>query len=1732
VTEDQVFLAALDIPDAATRSAYLDEVCGENASLRRQVEALLVAHLKSGEFLDTPAPEQAGMDTHPSGAATIQTSDISETVDFTEEPERLSFLGPPTRPGSLGRLEHYEALQVLGRGAFGIVLRAFDEVLQRVVAIKVMAPQLAATSPARKRFLREARSSAQVRHENVVQVYDVKEKPLPFLVMEYIPGETLQERLDRIGPLEVPEVLQIGRQIAEGLAAAHAKDLIHRDIKPGNILLEGDQHKAKITDFGLARAADDASMTQSGMIAGTPLYMAPEQALGHTLDQRADLFSLGSVLYQMVTGRPPFRANSTIAVLKRVTEDTPRDMREIISETPAWLCDIIAKLHAKDPDDRYQSAREVADVLADCEEQLKQNSRLQDYSRIPKQRTVAPAETAGSPAATRGRIAAAGAVLILLPLLALAISEFTGATKFFHSTEVSQVPVESPLGTTPVANDKASPDADGWVQLFNGRDLTGWNAGPGTLAAWQVEENVLIGRGPEQSYLYSERGDYKDFHLRAEAKINPEGNAGIHFHVSKPLVRLNGAPSGYEVQIAGSLDPNHTGSLFKFPVQDWLLAQVKESSAMDDSWFVFEIIAQGQRVITRVNGKTVVDIVDAGPTRGHLALQVFENNVVVQFRKIEIKELPASPPAGEGFVALFNGQDLTGWKFHPDHPGHWEVKNGILRGSKRQSHLFTERGDYKNFHLRAEVKINQGGDSGILFRAPLELRPGRTPTEFGIPGCYEAELQHNRIPARPTGSISEAPGGAPPTILGRALDGSMSEPDEWFTYEVIAENNHFITKINGVEAANCHDQQSRHEAGHIALQVWQANTLVQLRKVEIKELPAEASTLPSTLTNSLGMEFVLVPKGKSWLGGGKDKMGDQEVEIPADFYLGKYEVMQEEWEKLMGKNPSHFSRTGGGKEVVKNIPDADLKRLPVESVSWEDCQSFVAKLNERDRETGWVYRMPTEVEWEYACRGGPHADKFQSNFDFYFNEPTNFLLAAHANIQGSGLNRTCKVGLYAPNTLGLFDMHGNVWEWCDDLTKVADESLRRVNRGGSWGSDPEQCRAAARFGGRESSSRYSRGLRLARVPSDAPSPEVKTPPLAAAPFTDADVQRIAALPAEQQVAAVVASLKQRNPGLNGTASHKIVAGVVTEFNFNPTDDQNALTDLSPVRALAGLTSLNLWNCSALADLGPLQGLPLTKLLIGSLDVSNQIRDLKPLQGMRLTELQLYQCQVEDLKPLAGMPLNRLRVFSRHLRNCEPLKGMPLTTLDLSYCTQIQDFTPLTGLPLTGLHLNACQIRDLQPLLGLKLTEVSLAGTRVRDLQQLKGMPLKNLAIQRTGVTDLTPLQGMELKEIFLSPKTITQGLNHLRDMKSLHRIGIGYASTEKWPAAEFWERYEKGEFAPVPFTEADAKRIAALPVAEQVEEVRKELIKRNPGFDGKLTPTTENGVVTEFSVNTDQILDISPIRALTGLVYLDLRGTYPNKGKLSDLSPLKGTSITRLDCSSTQIADLSPLAGLPLTFLHFNHNPVSDLTPLTGMPLEELGLAETKVVDLSPLQGMKIKVLGAQILPVTDLSPLAGMPLKGLDLYHTIGVTSLEPLRGMPLEGLNLQDVPVSDLSPLAGMTTLRTLLLQGNKVSDLSPLAGLQLTDLLVFGEQITDLTPLKGQPLSRLTIYETGVSDLRPLAGMPLVEIRLNPKNITQGLDVLREINTLQSIGIDGNRTWPPAEFWERYEKGEFTK
>jgi serine/threonine protein kinase/WD40 repeat protein len=375
MTERTLFLGALEKSDPAERTAYLDQACAGDPSLRERVEALLRSHETAGSFTGSLDGAMAGPANSASGVLGLtSTGDpvLSQSAagDATQpgrpaDAEALALLSPSGEPGSLGRLDHYEVLEVVGRGGMGLVLKARDAKLQRVVAVKLLNPQLAVSGTARKRFVREARAAAAVRDEHVVGIYAVSEEaPVPYLVMEYVGGITLEEQLRRSGSLEVMQVLRIGMQAAAGLAAAHTQGLIHRDIKPSNILLENGVQRVKITDFGLARTVDDASITQSGVIAGTPLYMSPEQAEGQHVDARSDLFSLGSVLYTLCTGRPAFRAGTTMGVLKRVCEDKPRPIREVNPDVPDWLCAIVEKLLRKAPAERFQTATEVRDLLA------------------------------------------------------------------------------------------------------------------------------------------------------------------------------------------------------------------------------------------------------------------------------------------------------------------------------------------------------------------------------------------------------------------------------------------------------------------------------------------------------------------------------------------------------------------------------------------------------------------------------------------------------------------------------------------------------------------------------------------------------------------------------------------------------------------------------------------------------------------------------------------------------------------------------------------------------------------------------------------------------------------------------------------------------------------------------------------------------------------------------------------------------------------------------------------------------------------------------------------------------------------------------------------------------------------------------------------------------------------------------------------------------------------------
>jgi hypothetical protein len=297
-------------------------------------------------------------------------------VPGAAEDDPAAILAPAQAPDEIGRLGGYRVLKTLGAGGMGVVYLAEDTALRRQVALKVLRPGLARRPSDRKRFLREARAAAAVEHDYIVPVYQVgEERGVPYLTMPVLKGTSLEQRLRERGALPVADVLRLGGQIALGLSAAHRCGLVHRDVKPGNIWVGPDGRRAMLFDFGLARALapepdanDDDPLSELGTLVGTPAYLAPEQARGLPVDARADLFSLGCVLYRMATGRPPYPGDDPAAALRSVTAaEPPPPPSSVNRSVPRELSELVMQLLAKDPGRRPASAADVAHRLMDLE---------------------------------------------------------------------------------------------------------------------------------------------------------------------------------------------------------------------------------------------------------------------------------------------------------------------------------------------------------------------------------------------------------------------------------------------------------------------------------------------------------------------------------------------------------------------------------------------------------------------------------------------------------------------------------------------------------------------------------------------------------------------------------------------------------------------------------------------------------------------------------------------------------------------------------------------------------------------------------------------------------------------------------------------------------------------------------------------------------------------------------------------------------------------------------------------------------------------------------------------------------------------------------------------------------------------------------------------------------------------------------------------------------------------
>ena len=418
--------------EPAERAAFLDAEAGDDQELRRSAEKLIEADAKSGDT-------------------------FAEVIG-----EAAADLDAPTSQ----QISHYRILAKLGEGGMGVVYKAEDTKLGRTVALKFLAPHLLRDDDARKRFEREARAAAALDHPNICTVYEIDQADgKTFIAMAYLDGQTLRAKIAE-APLKIPEALGVAGQLAEGLGAAHEQGIVHRDMKPDNVmLLKGSCGLAKIMDFGLAQLAGASKLTREGTTLGTMSYMSPEQAEGAETDQRSDIWSLGIILYEMVAGQAPFRGEFEQAVVYSILNEAPEPLTAVRTGVPQELERIVGKCLAKDAAARYQNAEDLLIDLRNLSGELHQSE------------SPAAARPAAGMSAARPKWRAPAAVVALLAAAAAAVWFWNAglgepeeqptllATQVTSDLGLEIQPTFSPDGSQVAYVGKAYPTDDGDIYL-------------------------------------------------------------------------------------------------------------------------------------------------------------------------------------------------------------------------------------------------------------------------------------------------------------------------------------------------------------------------------------------------------------------------------------------------------------------------------------------------------------------------------------------------------------------------------------------------------------------------------------------------------------------------------------------------------------------------------------------------------------------------------------------------------------------------------------------------------------------------------------------------------------------------------------------------------------------------------------------------------------------------------------------------------------------------------------------------------------------------------------------------------------------------------------------------------------------------------------------------------------------------------------------------------------------
>ena len=783
----------------------------------------------------TPPPSNANPDVDPNAAPDSMVP-VTETI-----PELVAGVRPevPTEPLLAGV---YRLLGELGRGGMGVVYRAEDTRLKREVAIKLMLPPFAANEQAKARFIREARSQARVEHEHVAVIHQVAEHDdLPFLVMPLLKGMTLHAALRANPRPPLLEVIRIGREMAEGLAAAHEKGLVHRDIKPANIWLEGKKLSVKVLDFGLARAITDADnesesedgpVTREGAIIGTPAYMSPEQGRGQPVDNRTDLFSLGVVLYQMTTGELPYRGPNTLAILTSLGTDTPPAPITRNPYIPPVLSDLVMRLLAKDPAFRPQTAEALAGELREIELAEANSVRVIPLGELPPivvaasgpdpfaeldategNTTANPQSAPHSPANRIPRrgfpvwVAVAVVLLAVAGLVAFVAQQLGKKPPAITDEDVAKPPgSESPKTQPPKPGVEPKTSTTVLSPFFNGKDLTGWVAA-GKKSGWRAENGSLVWEHTTGLGVYDTLTSQRLF-----------GDFELSFRV-RHLQEVEKGTISFRFRHMGKLDSNLNSLSFGQTHATCSATKRKAVVGLDGS---YELLLRcvGKHMVIVVNGVTLAggdyDIpaegpffwIDGGGFKGHV--------VVSDIRFMDL--------------TFFNGKDLTGW-FGAEN--HWRVENGDIVGSfpgEPPAHItdLISTRDFTDFELSFQVRVvllegakARGPYPGVVVRGRIS---DLAKHQVGGTGCL--------IGATYWGQVSQGPKSTTrPTPAALAA----VKPKEFNDMTIRCVGSRMTVTVNGVVAVE-EDREKILATGVIAWQMTPGTQEMRFKNIRFTDL--------------------------------------------------------------------------------------------------------------------------------------------------------------------------------------------------------------------------------------------------------------------------------------------------------------------------------------------------------------------------------------------------------------------------------------------------------------------------------------------------------------------------------------------------------------------------------------------------------------------------------------------------------------------------------------------------------------------------------------------------------------------------------------------------------------------------------------------------------------------------------------------------------------------------------